>query len=481
MFQPAAPRGDLPKISKRGTSMRFGLDGIPLTRRLQIMAAASLLFASGMPAGADRLIITTDGRSILAATAKQAGDAIVYIERRSGDEKRLPVSALTAVIPIAKRGKRYEEADVRKYIARIESAKKKHPRLVKQLKPLLDEWSLRLEPPPELDGEIAVILKEFKAGEPLYGNYKQSMSALGMLAFKDSAGSFDEKIEEARAGLTRDYFQILANQCADWAQREALTIDELKRYGSIVGLAQGVDRSGAKKLAAEMEPVRKRLFDKQRARALAGFVEAPGLSRYLHGLGLLGRLEKEIAANASESSRVEKTRRDLRAAYKRAEPKRWFTDDGYPMAQEDMALSKATSRFSSLITFQGLELDRECYIISKSKMQAVNYRQPTRLSFRLIFNQLHENAEYAVVVRMFEQSGQHEHVLPITDMVVMGGRTGVTVTEDFKRVPRSFEPAENERTGKKHFYAYIAYRRVGKDGAPEWRAISPARGWLLNM
>ncbi|MDA0323313.1 MAG: hypothetical protein O2923_11445 [Verrucomicrobia bacterium] len=461
--------------------MGFGLDGIPLTRRLQIIAAASFVFASGMPAEADRLIITTDGRSILAATAKQAGDAIVYVERASGEEKQLPVLNLTAVIPIARRGKTYTEAEVRKYVSRIESAQKRHPRLVKQLKPLREEWMQRLEPPPELDGEIAGILKEFRAVEPEYGNFKRTMSALGMLALKDSTGSFDAKIEKARAGLSGDYFQILANQCADWSAKDALSVDEFIRYRSIIQLARGVDKAGAKKLAQESDPLRKRVLEHQRGLALGRFSGAPGLDRYLHGLGLLGRLEKEIAADASESGPVEKARGQLRAAYKNVEPKRWFTEDGYPMAKEDFGLSKEMRRFGELVTFNDIEVDRECYIISKAKVHAVRYRHPTRLSFRLIFNQLHEDADYGVVVRLFEQSGHHEHVLPLKGMLVTDGRADVTVTEDFSEVPQAFEPALNERTGKRYFYAYIAYRRVGKDGAPEWRAISPSRGWFLNM
>jgi hypothetical protein len=301
-----------------------------------------------------------------------------------------------------------------------------------------------------------------------------------MLALKDTTGSFDEKIEKARTGLSRDYLQILANQCAEWSAKNALTIDEFNRYRSIVQLAGGVDKAGAKKLATEMDPVRRRVLETQCKDALRMFAEAPTLDIYLHGLGVLGRLEKEIATGASESGEVEKARAELRAAYKSAEPKRWFSEDGYPMAREDFGLSKAMSRFGSLVTFHDVEIDRECYLISTSKAQAVRHRQPTKLSFRLIFNQLHQGSEYGVVVRMFEQSGHHEHVLALKDMIVTDGRADVTVTEDFSNVPAEFEPALNKRTGKRHFYAYIAYQCVGKNG-PEWRAISPARGWLLDM
>lgn len=448
--------------------------------RAHLIVSLLLVAAHATPAAADRLIVTRDGRSILVATAKQEGDDIVYVDRRTGDEGRVASSELTAVIPIARRGKEYTEAEVRKYVARIESTQMKHPRLKKQLKPIFDEWQLRLEPPPELDGEIASIVRKFKDGEPEYGSYKLAMTALSMLAVKDPAGRYDQKIQDARSGLRAGYFELLEKECTALAGKSDAQIDDFNRYRATVQRASGVDKEGAKRLEDGMEQMRTRVLESQRTRAVNEFVNAPALSTYLYSLGLFGRLQNEVAAGDAEVAMMEKHRAALRKRYRDADPERWFTDEGYPLTRSDIALSKAAKGFGSLIVFHDLELDRQCYIISTAKLRTVKFRQPTELSFRLVFSELHHDVQYGIAVRMYDQSEPREHVLPLDRLVVTDGGATVSVTDDFKKVPADFEPAVNDRTGRRHYYAYVVYQRIG-DSGPEWRAISPAYGWTLTL
>ena len=452
-------------------------DAYSLTLYRQIAIAAVLLFVGTRPASAERLIVTRDGRSIWAVTATREGDSIVYVGRDSREEKRISASSLAAVIPVARRGKAYAKDDVRKYIARIEGIQQKYPNLMKQLRPLLDDWRIRLEPPPDLGKEIAAIVRTYEQGGSRYAGYRAALVSLDMLSFKDPAAAFAEQIKETRSELTTNCFDRLVIHCNQLACKTVPTVDEFAQYRAFVEQAGRVDRVRAKKLVAEVGPLRRRVLDGNRRNAFDAFTAAPTLDNFLRSLGLLSRLELEIASSDSETDELQAAQQRLHGMRKEADPDRWFSDDGFPMVPEDWGLNKEMKGYGNFVTFRNLKSDRECYMIATSRIRTIRYARPVELSYRLIFNKLHAGAEYGVVVRIYDQTGPHEHVLPLDRMVIKDGRADVTVREDFSKIPDDFEPVPS-RSGDVYLYTYIAYRREGKHG-PEWRAISPARSCVL--
>ncbi len=455
------------------------IDPILLRRCRKIVTVTALLLVGTLPIFAERLIVTRDGRSVWARTATREGDAVVYVARDSREKKRIPTTDLAAVIPVARRGTAYSKDDVRKYIARIEGIQQKYPQLMKQLRPLLDDWNLRLQPPPELGKEIAGIVRTSKQEGAGYRGYQSAVIALDMLSLRDPTAAFAERINKARTELTRNCFDELALHCSQLACKVLPTVDEFTQYRTLVDKGRRVDRARAKKLGTDMEPLRRRVLTGNRRHAMDAFTGAPTLDNFLRGQGLLSRLEREIVASDAERNEIQAAQQTLKGRRRQGDPDRWFSDDGYPMLPEDWDLKKKMKGYGNFVTFRDLGSDRECYMIAKSRIRTIPYGQPVELSYRLIFNKVHAGTDYGITVRIYEQSGHHEHVLPLDRMVIKDGRAEVMVREDFSKLPDEFEPVPN-RSGVVYLYTYVANRREGKHG-PEWHAISPARGWVLAM
>ncbi|NQZ69718.1 MAG: hypothetical protein HRT89_16790, partial [Lentisphaeria bacterium] len=160
-----------------------------------------LLFQSFL-FSASSLIVFKTGSSVIASAVKKNGDNIEYKDQ--GAKKTIPVSKVYKILPKMNRGQTYKPQTIKKVIKMINQVRKKFPNIRKQTNSMLGEWkslqkqqeALTPEKKAQMTQKITSIKTKYENSKKTYHSLTALRTDLGMIAYDDMQGVFDDQINE---------------------------------------------------------------------------------------------------------------------------------------------------------------------------------------------------------------------------------------------------------------------------------------------
>ena len=170
--------------------------------RCGLLAGLAVVLVVGTASGADQLVVFTDHSSVWASSASRSGANVTYTEKGTSTAETVPASTVSAVVPRAVRGQKYDKASIEAVVEKLKSLEKQHVLIKKQLTTLRYEWASHLSVDPKVGQKIDQVLTTFKSGPKNLDTYKKAMFSIQMMQYKDASGAFEAKVQTTVFELT---------------------------------------------------------------------------------------------------------------------------------------------------------------------------------------------------------------------------------------------------------------------------------------
>jgi len=433
-------------------------------------------------AHAAALIVRKDGSSVWATTARREQDTVVYISRDTGDEKRVAVTELDGVIPVVKRGLQYTPEKIQKYVERIRKVRTRHPRLLRQLNPILQEWEALQEPSPEFDDEIAAIVDRFEKSERDAPAFRKARLDLDMIKYKDVQGAYASRVDDIIEQARSEYVATNMVRLVELARSKAMSVNTFIALRDLArDLLEATGGEESTRVREILERSRETGLDVNCRYAASSFASrGKTINAYLHSSRVLFLVRDEIASTDPVRSEVEHRISGLRQQAAAALPDCNFGWNGYPLTQEDLGILRGTKRRSSTVSFTSLTVDEQCLVFPRQQPRDLRFRRPIRVPVRLVFNREQPSDRTFGLVAMFGgKHGMHSHTVKLPPPRIVKGHWDLTFSYDFSELHPDFVLHGDDR-GNKWFYVYLVWFDESRPDGEEWSPMSFACSWPLH-
>ncbi len=430
---------------------------------------------------AEVLLVTSEGTCLWAKSVRKDGDAVAYIDRENGEERRIAQSALDGVVYPVQRGKQYSTQDVEKRVETIRKLKAKHPPLTKPLNEMLQQWEALTRPMAELEVVIKDISGAFDSSARDAIAYRKASIELDMLAYKDVSGMYAEKIRELKDRIRRDYVAVNIERLEQMAAHRPVTADHFIAMRRIAEpLADAAPEEIRTRIAGIMSTARRdaTVTAFRQVDALSG--QGVSLNVYLRCSSILLLVRDAVAAEPVDKAETDKRLAALRAAAASRLGDYTFYGEGFPLAKEDReALSKAAG-FSARMTLVSRFLEERAMLIPLAFPGNISIGRPFSIRFRAVFNSVPAtNSVYGLTVIIPGAKMAYEHTRRLPPLLLAGAKVDFTMDNDFHDIPDEFEPG-TDRQGRYCLYVVLS-RLVSEPDAASEQWVDVSRGCQLPI
>lgn len=423
------------------------------------------------------LIVTKKGESFWATHARQEGDMVRYIDRNTGEEKTIAVIKLDGVIPVVRRGKQYKPEEIQKYVDRTKKIRAKHPMLIGQLNPILQEWEAMQKPSEELAEKIDQLVDEFQNSEKDTKTYQEITLNLGMLRYKDVQGRYTSRIDKVLDDMKNGYLSVNLKRLELMVNAGKTAIDNFVRIKRLAReLSQAANVSQNEKIEGLLTKSRQLTFEANCRYANSSFMSSRSISAYLRSRDILFMVRNEVAEADEQKARVDRYISALVEQISKAQPAYSFEFNGYPLSKDDHEVLNRSRAFSTKVRFSDITVDEQCLVIPLRAPGSIRLGQPFALPLRLVFNRAQpRNRVFGIVVLLYRgDGGMHSHTVKLPPLQIKDGHSEIVFREDFSVLEEDFVLG-GDVYGNSYLYAYLSYLEEGEDSYDEkWVAISSA-------
>ena len=418
-----------------------------------------------------------------ASTARRDGDAVLYKERDSGEDRQSPVGELDGIVPTVTRGKNYEPKLVETFVDRLEDLKLKHPRQLRTINQLLQEWRSLQKPVVKLDGKIAQLVQEYEQGEKGMESYNKVVLELGMMKYKDARGTYTERIDTECERITRDYVARGLRSLSEAAAAPAIGVDRFvelrfvcEHIGQVAKAEEG--RAAEDSLAA----CREKAFAGNCRRGAETFLAgSKTVKSYLEASRILHAVKEEVAVTDAQKAGAAARIKALLEQVAKSQPAHRFDFRGYPLTREDVTLYNTAKEYVSALTFASIPVSDQCLIVPRKTPRRAAIGHRFTVPVRLVFSraQPRDRCFGMVVMICGENEVTHSHTEELAPFRIENGHVDLTFTADLSGVARDFAPVPDSE-GRTNVYVYLAHRVQDGEGEYRWPALSHACRWPLR-
>jgi len=449
---------------------------------IAVAAVILCLGAAGESRGAF-LLVRKDGGTVWASSARREGDVVQYRERDSGEDRSVPVAELDGVVPVVKRGKQYDAKLVQTFVDRLEDLKGKHPRQLRTLNQLLQEWKVLQAPVAELDDRITQLVREYQQGDKTTESYKKVVLDLGMLKYKDMRGAYTARIDEECARITGDHVARALKHLSEVAGAPEIGIERFVEVRYLCEhLLQVAEADTQLTVRNYLAACRKKAFEGNCRKSAETFTAGrKTVDVYLAASRILHGVKEEIAATEAQKADVAGRIEDLVRQATAAQRAYRFDYKGYPLRREDVELYNRAKDYTSCLTFAFIPVSDQCLIIPREIPKPAAMGRSFTVPVRLIFNRAQPPDRRLGVVVMLCGEGEvtHSHTEELESLRIKDGHVDITFRGDLSKVGKDFAPVP-DKAGRTNVYVYLAYREDAGEGEYRWPAISHACRWPLR-
>lgn len=452
--------------------MKKGILSLALLTVLQLFAVA------------DRLVVYKNGTSEYVSKARKEGDVVIFAIRDTGKEKRVAAGELDAVIPILRRGKGYKPEEIDKYIKRIDHMRLKHPRLLRQLNPIRQEWEALKKPAPELEGKISELETRFRESDKDTVTYRRITLDLGMMKYKDLGGKYMARIDKLTADIKEEYLTVNLERMENLAEPEKLTVDRfvhMKRLATELDDMADEERKG--RITALVTSARAAAYDAGLKHAVTSFAANKTLAAYLHSVRVLYELRNHVAETRMQKAGLERRVEQMQAEVAAGETAYDFDIlEGYPLNKADQDLLWRYKHWRSNVLFQSIDQDKQCEFFPLQSPGSIRFRSPFEARLRLVFGREQPaGRKFGMVVMTYNPMGLESYTVNLPEFKIVNGHADVAFRVDFSGFKEGFKLVGDEY-GRVKLYMYLAY--LAPNSTPErenWQAISRACSWPMGQ
>jgi hypothetical protein len=429
------------------------------------------------------LIVRKDGSIVWASTARREGDVVLYKERDSGEERKSPVAELDGIVPTVTRGKNYKPKLAQTFVDRLEGLKSKHPRHLRTINQLLQEWKGLQKPVVELDGKIAQLVREYEKGDRSAEDFNKVVLELGMLKYKDMRGTYTERLDGECERITGDYVSRGLKRLSEAAAGPGVPVErfaELRFLCEHIG--QIAEADTGRKAQDQLDACREKAFESNCLRGAETFsASRKTVNTFLEASRILHAVKDVIATTDSEEAAVESRINALLEQVAVAQPAYRFDFRGFPLTRDDARLYGQTKDYTSVLSFVSIPVSDQCLIIPRETPKAALMGRRFTVPVRLIFNRAQPKDRcFGMVVRILgEHEVTHSHTQELKPFKLENGRADITFVADLSSVDDDFSPVADDE-GRTNVFVYLALREPDGEGEYRWPALSLACRWPLQ-
>ena len=445
-----------------------------LMRRFLSVLALTFLLVNH--ATADQFIVTKKGQGIWASTVSKDGDVITYVNRTTKKRLTINTSMLDAVIPVPRRGFEYPEADVKRFVRRIQKAKAKHHRLLYgPLNKLEADWTAFLTSSDEQSGAADEIVKAFMESDRLPDACKRTVFRLQLSKSKNQTGSLAKVLD---AHITAIKAECVATTKAYLKLQAEATKMSVKEFVFVHSTGRKVKRFGDAELKQTVdslvEQCRTVAYKTSTSAAIQAFMKGKSVASYLDAMAILYETRDQLASTDLQKADIQKRIATMIRNTGRFLRQYNFDRMGCPMTSKDV--QKLTAAQTSLLPI-GDNGEAECILFPTETVAPVATGTAFEVPLCAVFNRAQPaDARYRLHVGVGGDPQNYTHDIELGAITLKNGHWEYTLKEDFAGLPDGFTLGTDDngipRTYRMYGYTLHRYDPDPEPGDPEWPRIS---------
>lgn len=445
-------------------------------------AVALALALAGTAALAEQLIVLRDGTLITTPRVKLEKGQFLYYDTASSKTNTVATNLVDGVVSTVVRGRSYSPEQIKKVIDKITVLRRQHPKLVRILKPIQEEWIALQRPAAPLDDKIAALVQCYEQSPKDYQTRKRVALDLEMLRYSDLQGKYKQALDSALQNMNRDFVDVNLQRLHVTTNAPRLTVQDFVRARQLaedtIPVAGPADRALASNVVAS---ARKRVFDSECARARDRLTSgSASIDSYLECVSILDPVQREVVAGEEYRARFDRVQTYVLATVRKAQPQYAFDYHGFPMTPEDRRLlSEREDRATLLSPSPSAATNEQCLLIPLENPPLLRSGEAFQVPVRLLFrNAQPAGRSYALSIQVPGQNSSISAILRFGAVTITNGRADGRVGARMTFEP-GFQPA-TDSTGQAWMRAHVVARDDAGSDPAGWRPISLDCRWPVD-